>query len=254
MKYLKKFNETYSDKLNIDDLNIIRSLFSEIVDEFELNEIEYVPGQSSDMDQVLDPYDYQLYLDPWNCISIYGTIPKLGNDVKKVQFYWNRFINSLNSSGYEIWEDMPELGDKVEINRDRIYFGTNIIDMLYLKKFESTSFTMDDEDINMIKSLFSSVVGSEINLKEKQHDSFMRTNEYKITLNQNSIYIECFFDLKQNDISIKEVEESWQSFLSIIETQGYKIENPKSKDLFIVNDHRTGIPAHIYFGGSIIYR
>lgn len=37
MKYLKKFNETYFDKLNIDDLNIIRSLFSEIVDEFELN-------------------------------------------------------------------------------------------------------------------------------------------------------------------------------------------------------------------------
>jgi hypothetical protein len=46
MKYLKKFNETYSDELNIDDLNIIRSLFSEIVDEFELNEIEYVPGQT----------------------------------------------------------------------------------------------------------------------------------------------------------------------------------------------------------------
>lgn len=142
MKYLKKFNETYSDKLNIDDLNIIRSLFSEIVDEFELNEIEYVPGQSSDMDQVLNPYDYRLYLHPWNCISIYGTIPRIGNDVKKVQFYWTRFINSLNSGGYEIWEDMPELGDKVEINRDRIYFGTNIIDMLYLKKFESTSFTM----------------------------------------------------------------------------------------------------------------
>lgn len=253
MKYLKKFNETYSDKLNIDDLNIIRSLFSEIVDEFELNEIEYVPGQSSDMDRVLNPYDYQLYLDPWNCISIYGTIPRIGNDVKKVQFYWTRFINSLNSSGYEIWEDMPELGDKVEINRDRIYFGTNIIDMLYLKKFESTSFTMDDEDLNMIKSLFSEVE-LELNLKEKKDDSFLYSNEYKMRLRPDSVYIDCFIDLSKNDLSIKEIEEYWKNFTSIIETQGYKIQNPKSSELLIIDDRISRRPVHIYFGGSIIYR
>jgi effector-binding domain-containing protein len=113
---------------------------------------------------------------------------------------------------------------------------------------------MDEEDFKTIKSLFSVIVESEINLKEKQHDSFMRSNEYKITLKQNSIYIECFFDLEKNDISVKEVEKAWQSFLSIIETQGYKIENPKSRELLIIDNRISRIPVHIYFGGSIIYR
>lgn len=263
MKYLKKFNELYSDKLNIDDLNIIRSLFSEIVDEFELNEIEYVPGQSYDMDQVLNPYEYQLHLDKtWNCISIYGTIPKLGNDVKKVQFYWSRFINSLNSSGYEIWKDMPELGDKVEIDGDRIYFGTNLIYMRYLKRFEhvSSGYWMNEEDLKTIKSLFKLIVESEINLREKNHDSFMRSNEYKIELKLHKssvygyVYIECFFDLKENDISIKEVENSWETFISMIEKEGYELQNPNSKKLQIIDDYQTGRPSHIYFGGSLIYR
>lgn len=115
--------------MNIDDLNIIRSLFSEIVDEFELNEIEYVPGQSCDMDHILNPYDYQLYLDPWNCISIYAAIPILGNDVKKAQFYWDRFINSLYPNGYDIWKVFKEYGDEIGITKDRIYFGTNIINI-----------------------------------------------------------------------------------------------------------------------------
>lgn len=133
--------------------------------------------------------------------------------------------------------------------------------MKYLKKFnESHDDELNDEDLQIIKSLFSEVE-VELDLKEKKDDSFLHSNEYKIKLIPgddivalDSVYIECFIDLSKNDLNIKEIEEYWKNFTSIIGTKGYKIQNPKSSELLIINDRISGRPIHIYFGGSIIYR
>jgi hypothetical protein len=115
---------------------------------------------------------------------------------------------------------------------------------------------MNDEDLQIIKSLFSEVE-VELDLKEKKgvwQTNFLHSNEYKMKLRSDSVYIECFIDLSKNDLNIKEIEEYWKNFTSIIGTKGYKIENSKSSELLIINDHISRRPIHIYFGGSIIYR
>ena len=129
--------------------------------------------------------------------------------------------------------------------------------MKYLKKFnESNDDELNDEDLQIIKSLFSEVE-VELDLKEKKgvwQTNHLHSNEYKMKLRTDSVYIECFIDLSKNDLNIKEIEEYWKNFTSIIGTKGYKIQNPKSSELLIINDRISGRPIHIYFGGSIIYR
>lgn len=107
MNYIKYFKETNNENINIfnqEDLDIIKDIFQDLIDEYSLEKVDLYdqPFQQSYMiifhEYISPNKEHDEFSEDTNCIKIRIYINK--EFLKKLKIDWNNFIKRLENLGY----------------------------------------------------------------------------------------------------------------------------------------------------------
>ena len=136
MRHLKKFNESQSNQLTVDDVDQVEDLFLSIADKFKIIQVDYPTGNHVFQDE--DELIYRMYAHFWNAGK---TATLIDNDwdseiqkilIRVVALGWFETMNYTGESHYEVPQDVydtySDLVDELDRFRERLVkFGYKVL-------------------------------------------------------------------------------------------------------------------------------